>query len=128
MSLSTLSKAKRELLESYLHGDGKQRHPREPEIAPRPAGVASPLSYGEQLLWLHAQLAPGLPVYNDPITIHRKGPLDVAALERSLTEIVRRHEAWRTTFVTVNGDPVKVVNPPPTISLPVTDLRGLREA
>ena len=127
MHTSTLSRARRELLESYMRGTGSRRRPGKLEIAPRPAGIPTPLSYGQQLLWLHAQLAPGLPVYNEPITIHRIGPLDVAALERSLSEIVRRHEAWRTTFATVDGNPVQVVNPPPTITLPVTDLRGLDE-
>ncbi len=37
-------------------------------------------------------------IYNEPITIHRHGELDRSALARSFFEIVRRHEAWRTTF------------------------------
>jgi len=80
------------------------------------------------LIWLHSQLTPDLPVYNEPLTIHRKGPLDVGALESSLSEIVRRHEAWRTTFVTVDGRPSQAIQPPPAITLPVADLRGLAEA
>ena len=37
------------------------------------------------------------------------GPLDLAAFERSLAEIVRRHEVLRTTFASVDGRPVQVV-------------------
>ena len=87
-----------------------------------------PLSYRQEQIWLHAQMAPDMPVYNEALTIHRSGPLDVAALERSLNEILRRHEAWRTTFAIVDGEPVQVIQPELTISLPVADLRGLAEA
>ncbi|OLE50111.1 MAG: hypothetical protein AUI36_19705 [Cyanobacteria bacterium 13_1_40CM_2_61_4] len=62
------------------------------------------------------------------MTVHRKGSLDVPAFERSFNEIIRRHEAWRTTFTTVDRRPVQVVNPAPTLRLPVVDLRGLPEA
>src|SRR2546422_7855713 len=122
-----LSEAKRRLLHKYLQGDFR-RAPAGKAISPRPTGSIIPLSSGQQQLWLHAQLAAGFPVYNQPITVYRKGPLDVPALERSLNEIIRRHEAWRTTFTVVDGRPVQVINPAPTMTLPVTDLRGLPEA
>ena len=54
-----------------------------------------------------------------------KGGLGVRALERTLEEIVRRHEALRTVFATVEGEPVQVINPPSPLSLHVTDLSGL---
>src|SRR5215471_5715189 len=78
-------------------------------------GISSseaPLSFAQQQIWLHAQLVPqGSPVYNEPVTIHRHGKLDVSVLERVLTEIVRRHEAWRTTFSRGDGEPVQVIQP-----------------
>ena len=122
-----LSEAKRSLLHKYLQG-GVRRAPSGKAITPRPPGSVIPLSSGQQQLWLHAQLAAGLPVYNQPITVHRRGPLDVSALERSLHEILRRHEAWRTTFTVVDGRPVQVINEAPPVMLPVMDLRGLPEA
>jgi amino acid adenylation domain-containing protein len=70
---------------------------------------------------------PGLPIYNEPVTIHRSGPLDVKALEQSLSAIIRRHEAWRTTFHCLHGQPVQIVQPPFPLDLPVVDLRGLPE-
>ena len=57
-----------------------------------------------------------------PSALRLKGQLNVRALEQALTEIVRRHEALRTTFPEVDGQPVQVVAPPVPISLPLIDL------
>jgi amino acid adenylation domain-containing protein len=97
-------------------------------IGRRPPGSLIPLSHEQQQIWLHSQLASDLPLYNELLTVRRTGLLDVPTLERSLSEIIRRHEAWRTTFDTVDGEPVQVILPPPTISLPLVDLRELPEA
>jgi amino acid adenylation domain-containing protein len=85
----------------------------------------APLSYAQQQIWVHAQLVPEIPIYNEPVTIHRRGTLDVPVLERTLTEIVRRHECWRTTFTLVNGEPVQVVEAVKPVQLQVADLRRL---
>jgi len=100
----------------------------ESAIQPRPADVVVPLSFAQQQVWLHAQLAPDTSAYNEPFTVYRHGDLDVGALERSFTEITRRHEAWRTSFPVVNGEPVQRVHPPFEVKLPVVDLRKLPEA
>ncbi|HET7342934.1 MAG TPA: amino acid adenylation domain-containing protein [Methylomirabilota bacterium] len=94
-------------------------------IARRPPGAAAPLSFAQQQIWLHAQLAPEVPLYNEPFTIRRTGPLDVRALEAALSEIVRRHEAWRTTFAVEGGAPVQIVQPPWPVRLPLVDLTSL---
>jgi amino acid adenylation domain-containing protein len=86
-------------------------------------GTPAPLSHGQQHVWLHAQLAGDVPVYNEAITIHRRGLLDVGALERALSEVLRRHEAWRTVFPLVEGQPVQRIQPPPAVRLPVADVR-----
>ena len=52
------------------------------------------------------------------------GELNVAALERSLNEIVRRHEILRTTFDVVDGQPVQIVSPSLHVPLVVVDLAG----
>src|ERR1700730_12227403 len=65
-----------------------------------------PLSFAQQRLWLLDQLEPGNPSYNISIAIRFVGHLHVAALERSLRIIVQRHESLRTTFATVQGQPV----------------------
>src|SRR5438093_1265665 len=122
-----LSEQKRRLLEKYLRGDVPPTPGAHDLIPRRPAGMAAPLSAGQHQIWLHSQMAPGLPLYNEPLTVHRIGPLDVAALEWSLCEILRRHEAWRTTVAVVGGEPVQVVQAVPRVALPVVDLRSLPE-
>jgi amino acid adenylation domain-containing protein len=84
-----------------------------------------PLSFSQQQLWLLAQVAPDIPVYNEPFTIRLGGPINVDALAQSFNEILRRHDALRTTFTTVDGQPVQVVSPFEVFNLPVLDLRDL---
>jgi surfactin family lipopeptide synthetase A len=123
----TPSEQKRKRLEQYMQQRSQVANVA--DIIPRRApGVAIPLTFAQQQVWLHAQLAPHLPLYNEPFTVHRKGPLEVSDLERSLNEIIRRHEAWRTTFAMVDGEPVQVVHPPFKINLRVADLRNLPES
>ncbi|WP_341529456.1 amino acid adenylation domain-containing protein [Nostoc sp. UHCC 0302] len=87
-----------------------------------------PLSFAQQRLWFLDQLIPNNPFYNIPIALHLTGLLNKAALEQTFNEIVRRHEALRTTFVIQSGQPVQVINPKLTITLPIIDLRQLPQA
>src|SRR5919199_355688 len=86
-----------------------------------------PASLGQQRLWVLDQLVPGSPVYNIAKLIRLTGPLNVAALEQSLGEIVQRHESLRTTLTTVEGQPIQVIAPTLTLPLPRVDLRDLPE-
>jgi aspartate racemase len=86
-----------------------------------------PLSFAQQRLWFLDQLMPGSPAYNLTMAVRIEGSLDVGALERSLAEIVRRHEALRTTFVMTDGQPKQLVLTPPDVRLTVTDLGHLPE-
>jgi amino acid adenylation domain-containing protein/non-ribosomal peptide synthase protein (TIGR01720 family) len=99
-----------------------------PPLTPAPREGALPLSFAQQRLWVIDQLDPGSPLYNLPDVLRLKGALDTAALERSLNEIIRRHEILRTTFVAVDGQPKQAVTPEPALSLAVTDLRGKPDA
>src|SRR6185312_12184289 len=54
-----------------------------------------PLSFAQERLWFLGQFQPGLPLYNIPVPIRWPGPLNVTALEQTLNEIMRRHEALR---------------------------------
>ncbi len=87
-----------------------------------------PLSFAQQRLWFLDQLIPNNPFYNIPVALHLTGSLNKAALEQSFNEIVRRHEALRTTFVIQSGQPVQVINSTLTIPLPIIDLRQLLQA
>ena len=89
-----------------------------------------PLSFAQARLWFLDRWQPGNPFYNIALAIRLKGSLNVAALEQSFNEIVRRHEALRTTFSTVKGRPVQVICPTLILTLPLVDLsaRPDREA
>src|SRR6266699_6168742 len=87
----------------------------------------TPLSFAQEQMWFLAQISPDAPVYNEALTVHLPGPLDVAALEQSLNEIIRRHEVWRTSFPLVDGEPAQVIHPTLTLTLPVIDLRSFSE-
>jgi amino acid adenylation domain-containing protein len=84
-----------------------------------------PLSVSQTRLWYLSQLAPESPAYNELITIRKTGPLDVEALRCALTEVVARHQAWRSTFAAVDGVPHQFVREPAEVDLPVTDLSEL---
>nr|QEO73623.1 phosphopantetheine-binding domain-containing pro [uncultured bacterium] len=96
-----------------------------PPLAPVPREGDLPLSFAQQRLWFLDQLVPGNPFYNVPGAIRLSGVLDEAALEASLAEVSRRHEALRTTFTVQNGRPVQIVSPGMELRLPLVDLQAL---
>jgi amino acid adenylation domain-containing protein/non-ribosomal peptide synthase protein (TIGR01720 family) len=96
-----------------------------PPIEPVSRDEELPLSFAQQRLWFLEQLEPGTPFYNLPSAVRLTGPLNVAALEQSLNEIVWRHEALRTTFDTVSGRAVQVIAPEMIVDLPMVDLTDL---
>ena len=119
-----LSDARRALLQRYLRG-GLTDTRSSVTIPKRPTTEPIPLSYSQQQIWVHSQLAGETAIYNEPITIQFSGPLDVTALERSFNEIVRRHEAWRTIFSWEGDHGIQKVQPPPEqITIPRVDLRS----
>jgi hypothetical protein len=124
---AALSTARQRLLEKYLHGDISKSSSDPVRITRRPPGQPTPLAPVQEEVWRRAQSAPDVPpFYNESIAIHRHGPLDASVLQRSFTEIIRRHEAWRTSYDTVGGQPVQVIHPAPALApLPVIDLRDL---
>jgi amino acid adenylation domain-containing protein len=117
---TTLSEAKRRLLLQRLRG-APPRKGHDP-IRPRPAGAAVPLSAEQRRVWLHASQQPGLPIYNEPFTIHRRGSFGLGILEASMNEILRRHEAWRTSFSPVGE---QIIHSEVRVILPLLDLSAL---
>ena len=79
----------------------------------------------QEQLWYFSQLAPDNPVYNEAVTIRKRGVLDLDALRAAFNEVVLRHDIWHSTFQVVDGEPWQVVSPAPTYELPVLDLSGL---
>jgi amino acid adenylation domain-containing protein len=84
-----------------------------------------PLSFAQEQLWFLNQLEPASAFYNVPIALHIAGNLHLALLERSCNEVVNRHEALRTAFLTEAGEPVQVVCPFSPIKPLFINLEGL---
>ncbi|WP_437970202.1 amino acid adenylation domain-containing protein [Sorangium sp. So ce260] len=100
--------------------DGRRVAPR--PLRPAPRGAGAPLSHAQQRLWFVEELQPGTAVYNMPIGVRLRGPLDRAALERSLEQLVARHEVLRTRFEVRGGQPLQIVLPEARIELRHVDL------
>jgi hypothetical protein len=120
-----LSTDKAALLSYLLEREGYELSP---AIKPRRDGREPPLSFAQQRLWFLQQLEPDSPAYNLPRAFRVGGRLNIPVLERTLGEIVRRHEVLRTTFGTSGDRQVQVIHPARELSVPVIDLGGLPEA
>lgn len=81
-----------------------------------------PLSFVQQQLWLLDQLDPGTAAYNMPVLLELTGELDVELLNRSLTEVVRRHETLRSNFVVQQDEPVVIIRDAADWKINVVDL------
>ena len=96
-----------------------------PPIKRAARGAEIPLSFAQQRMWFVDKLDPGNPSYNIPKAMRLGGALNTAALEASLGEIIRRHEALRTVFPAIEARPVQVIAPAQGVNLPLVDLSGL---
>jgi amino acid adenylation domain-containing protein len=94
-----------------------------PATIPRAArGGDLPLSPGQEAVWFFQQLRPGMGSYTFRATLRITGAVDAEVMARTVTEIVRRHEIYRTTFHEVDGAPVQRIHPPSPVPLPLVDL------
>jgi non-ribosomal peptide synthetase component F/alpha-ketoglutarate-dependent taurine dioxygenase/acyl carrier protein len=102
-----------------------------PRIEPTLRGETIPLSFAQERLWFMSHLELRSPLFNITTAVRLKGVLDRRALEQTFSEIIRRHEALRTTFQIVEDAPAQIIHPAEPFRLPVTDLnlpeRDLRE-
>ena len=88
----------------------------------------APLSFTQQRLWFLDRFSPGDISYNIPIFFPFSFRVDTALLERSLSEIVRRHEILRTTFPFVDGAPAQRIASDATLRLQTMDVSSLDPA
>ena len=93
-------------------------------IPRRDTSAPCPVSFQQSRLWFIERLYPGNPAYNINLAIRMTGPLDVGALANALNSLVSRHEALRTTFDVIDGEPCQIVASRLAIPLPLRDLRG----
>ncbi|HEY9875967.1 MAG TPA: amino acid adenylation domain-containing protein [Candidatus Obscuribacterales bacterium] len=126
-----ISQRKAEII-SFLKAANSTNTQSSPSLVPISREKTLPLSFAQQRLWFLDKLVPNNPFYNVPAALRLTGSLNFEALEKTFNEIVRRHEALRTTFVVFEGQPVQVIPaescanaPNLSVSLPVIDLRSL---
>jgi amino acid adenylation domain-containing protein/non-ribosomal peptide synthase protein (TIGR01720 family) len=118
-------KARRSELLVFLEG-AKRAEDSAARLVARPHGGHAQMSFGQERLWLVEQLGMVGAAYQLPLVSRLEGSLDVAALERSLGELVRRHESLRTRFATRGGcGCVQVVDDARPFTLVVEDLGAL---
>jgi amino acid adenylation domain-containing protein len=87
-----------------------------------------PLSFAQRRLWFMHQMEPESALYNMPFSLRLSGELDVKALRRTLSEIVRRHEILRTTFNVRGEEPVQQVHEATPVRFPIVDISGLDQS
>ena len=118
--INTLSAKRQLLLELSLKemrvGAGSGTIPRKNKLDP------AVLSFGQERLWFLDQLQPDSAVYNIPMGLRLGGALNVPVLQRCLNEVLRRHESLRTSFETVEGQPVQAIQPAASMEMPLVDL------
>jgi amino acid adenylation domain-containing protein len=102
-----------------------QEAPDAPELGRVPRVPPIPLSFQQESAWFLEQLAPGQLAYRTQAIIRLRGPLDVPVLERSMEEMIRRHESLRTTFPVESGGPVQRIHAPWRVHLPIIDLTAV---
>ncbi|QQE72804.1 amino acid adenylation domain-containing protein [Brevibacillus composti] len=117
-----LSAAKQLLLEKRLKGKGKTSSPA-PAIKRRENRELAAVSYPQERMWFVNQLQPESAAYNVPGALRLTGEVDVAALKKSIDEIIRRHDVLRTTFRAVDGRLVQIIEKEMQFDWRVDDLR-----
>jgi hypothetical protein len=94
-------------IENLLPGNGTK-------VPPLLAGARQtplPLSFAQQRLWTIDKMFPGSPAYNTQLLLRLEGPLSLTALESAVEHLVQRHEALRTRFPSINGEPAQEILP-----------------
>ena len=122
---SQITDRKAELL-AFLRGQASPASSGPPPIPRRVSEDPAPLSFAQERLWFLEQLEPVSAVYNICRASRLTGQLNIAALEASLTEIVRCHEILRSQIRVIDGRPMQITISPPKFKLHFTDLRSLK--
>src|SRR5579885_3215237 len=105
--------------------DAAQSHQADTPLGP--VEYRFPCTPGQQSLWFLDRLSPGNPAFHIAVRLRMEGALNPLLLERAINGVVERHEILRTTFLSVDGEPVQAVHNTASVPLPCDDLSGLNE-
>ncbi|QHE85934.1 non-ribosomal peptide synthase/polyketide synthase [Hydrogenophaga sp. BPS33] len=98
-------------VDAHLHQASGGHAPALPVVARVSRDELLPTSYSQRRMWLVQQFNPETTAYNMPFAVRLRGALDTAALVESLHRLTERHEAFRTTLVSVDGEPMQRIGP-----------------
>ncbi len=115
--MAGLSSGRRQILDRMLH-----RRELPLKLAPRMCVGSTEMSFAQERMWILDRLLPETPLYNETRLIRFSRAVKRAVLERSLNEIIRRHEVLRTTFDQVNDRLIQLIAPDLTITVGEIDL------
>lgn len=124
---SQISERKQELL-GFLRSSNKAVPFIPPPISRRKISGPAALSFAQERLWFLEQLEPSSNGYNLCRAWRLAGCLNVAALEASLNQILRRHDVLRSAIQFADGRPLQSVQPPVKFKLEIVDLQQKPEA
>lgn len=120
--LAQLKTQKAEIID-FLKSIGAGSRSHIPPLMPGDRTGNLPLSFGQQRLWFLHQFEPSSSANNVPVVVRFKGTLDLLALEQSLNRVVSRHEVLRTTFPSIDGQPIQSIATDFILTLPIVDLQ-----
>ncbi|MCC5621222.1 condensation domain-containing protein [Nostoc sp. CHAB 5715] len=118
---SRLSPAKQAILEKRLRGEHESNN-QKIVIPRRTHHSPTYLSFAQQRLWFLQQLEPQSYTYNHSVCITLEGILNLAILENSFNEIIKRHEVLRTNFEAREGKDIAIISSPKSVNLPLIDM------
>ncbi|MFS1524184.1 amino acid adenylation domain-containing protein, partial [Microbulbifer sp. 2304DJ12-6] len=99
-----------------------------PPLVAQPRDGDIPLSFAQQRLWFIEQLQGASSLYNMPFATRIIGPLDSDVVAQALEAIFQRHEVLRTTYESVNDEPVQHIHTDMALPLICEDLRGMADS
>src|ERR1051326_8775095 len=108
--ISRLTPAQREMLEKRLKGGGPRSASKSVTIKRRPT-LDYPITAEQEHLWVMQQIDPNVHYFNHSHAYRLKGELNIAALEKTINEMVRVHENFRTSMPEIDVKPRAVVAP-----------------
>jgi amino acid adenylation domain-containing protein len=119
---SALADRKAEII-SFLHAGDRGVGSSVAEISQVDRTKDLPLSFSQQRLWFLDRIEPNSSSYNIPEAVELAGSLDLQILQQALDAIVSHHEVIRTNYLTVDDNPIQVINLPAPVKLEIVDLQ-----
>src|SRR5439155_9124645 len=93
-----------------------------PPLLPLPRSQPPRLSFAQERLWFLSRYEAEASLYNVPVALRLRGPLNREALHASLQEIVARHEVLRTSFPETDGTARQNIASAAGLSMPVVEM------